>query len=112
MCVETQTNKDGGSRLAFHARRTIAKEVQQTKMSKTLRKKISVNLQPGVDNMMNEAGELLGLRPSEVVNDAVKLFRFAVTEVRNGRRLYTADADGENRSEIVMFLDPSLLQNS
>ena len=74
-----------------------------SKASETLaeRKKISVNLQPAVEQMLDEISEANGLKQSEVIQDAVKLLKFFTDEVASGRRLYTVDEQGENARELL-----------
>ncbi len=67
------------------------------------RKKISVNLQPTVEQMLDEISETSGLRPSEVVQDAVRLLKFVADEIAAGRKLYTVDEAGENPRELVLI---------
>ncbi len=67
------------------------------------RKKLSVNLQPTVEQMLDEISETSGLKPSEVIQDAVKLLKFVTDEIAAGRKLYTVDEAGENARELVLI---------
>ena len=72
-------------------------------MALVARKKISVNLQPTVERMLDEIAEAHGLKQSEVIQDAVKLMKFVTDEFDSGRELYTVDKDGENPRQLVLL---------
>lgn len=72
-------------------------------MTVATRKKISVNLQPAVERMLDEIAEGQGLKQSEVIQDAVKLMKFVTEELSRGRELYTVDEDGQNPRQLVLM---------
>jgi len=72
-----------------------------TKRPIARRKKISVNLRPDVERILDEISESKGLKQTEVIQDALKLLSFVLSEGDNGRRIFSVDADGENARELV-----------
>ena len=69
------------------------------------RKKVSLNLPPGVDRMLQELIKLTGLNKSEVVQNAIRVEHFLAEEIRSGRKIYSLDENGENPKQLVLGID-------
>lgn len=67
------------------------------------RKKISVNLQPNVEKMLDQIADVHGLKQTEVIQEAIKLMSFVTNETKNNRELYTVDQDGKDPVRLVIL---------
>ena len=67
------------------------------------RKKISVNLRPPVEEMLDALSSETGLKQTEIIQDAVKLLKFIKDEANEGRQLFTVDAEGNNAKQLVVL---------
>ncbi len=69
----------------------------------TERKKISINLQPAVESILDEMCAAESLRYTEAIHEAIKLRHFVKTQLAEGRRLYVVDDTGVDPREIVIL---------
>lgn len=71
--------------------------------AKKPRRKISVNLSPGVEEMLEEVEREKDLRTSEAVQEAIKVLSFITREAASGRRVFTISDDGTDPKELVFL---------
>ena len=70
----------------------------------TQRKKISLNLAPPVEDMLDELVTSTRLRQTDVIQDAIKLLHYMHGEKAAGRKVYSIELDGTEPRELVLVI--------